>query len=242
MSGPTKTRPPYQRKTPLSSPSVFSSARVGPAEPIAILTGPLVFPLHGVVDIYHRWVWDTNSYYRDLGVAYDASRRQLMDAYIARSGSESVRLTFVLKQLLDPDVRARYDSTPPGSVFFDSTIAKAIYEAAPKVVVEEGERPDSSAENTASAIDSKDRIRLGSDAQWGFYLWGTHGDADVLRRWMMCLCRALSSSPVRVAVGSAAGPEDAFVYDHGSHRIAFLRVGVEPTDALASTLATALSI
>ncbi|MFJ4902826.1 hypothetical protein [Streptomyces sp. NPDC088727] len=62
---------------------------------------------------------DVNGYYRALGVHSDATRRQLMDAYVARDGQSDARLTYIFKQLLNPHTRALYDAAPLGQPFPD---------------------------------------------------------------------------------------------------------------------------
>lgn len=63
--------------------------------------------------------YDVNGYYRELGVDWRASRKELREAYVAKNGQESPRLTYIFKQLLDPVVREAYDKTPQGEVFLD---------------------------------------------------------------------------------------------------------------------------
>ncbi|MFD8650706.1 hypothetical protein [Streptomyces mirabilis] len=62
---------------------------------------------------------DVNGYYRALGVAPDATRRQLMDAYVARDGQNDAYLTYVFGQLLNAHTRAHYDAAPLGQPFPD---------------------------------------------------------------------------------------------------------------------------
>lgn len=73
-----------------------------------------------------EWIWDTNGYYRDLGVSPSATRAQLRMAYYALNGQGSVRLTYVIKQLLDPEVRYHYDRVRLGEVFIDRYVMDAM--------------------------------------------------------------------------------------------------------------------
>jgi hypothetical protein len=63
--------------------------------------------------------WDVCGYYLLLGVSWKATRRELLDAYTARGGPDSERLTYVLKQLLREggQLRRRYDRAPLGELF-----------------------------------------------------------------------------------------------------------------------------
>lgn len=79
--------------------------------------------------------YDVNGYYRELGVQWKATRKQLREAYQAANGENSPRLTYIIKQLLNDETRARYDEKPLGSIFMDEYVGdwlkrKAIEEAA----------------------------------------------------------------------------------------------------------------
>jgi hypothetical protein len=67
---------------------------------------------------------DVNRYYADLGVEVEASRRRMMEAY-QEDGAGDPRRTYVLKQLLDEDLRRRYDALPLGSFLVDRYIEEA---------------------------------------------------------------------------------------------------------------------
>lgn len=72
------------------------------------------------------WIADVNCYYRDLGVDPRATRKELRLAYQAKDGQSSERLTYVFKQLLDPEVRRAYDLVPLGEVFMDEYVRSAL--------------------------------------------------------------------------------------------------------------------
>src|SRR5690348_4532650 len=59
---------------------------------------------------------DVNGYYRELGVDWRATRKELLQAYLAKDGQSDVRLTYVFKQLLNPQVREAYDKSPKGEL------------------------------------------------------------------------------------------------------------------------------
>ena len=67
-------------------------------------------------------IWDVNGYYRDLGVRPTATRKDLRLAYHDRRGEESVRLTYVIKQLLNRETRREYDLSPLGEPFLDDYV------------------------------------------------------------------------------------------------------------------------
>ena len=70
-----------------------------------------------------EYIFDVNGYYRDLGVDPNTkprpSRADLRHAYFDRDGMSSERLTYVMKMLLSPEIRAFYDSIPLGQRYFD---------------------------------------------------------------------------------------------------------------------------
>lgn len=74
--------------------------------------------------------WDVNGYYRELGVHPDATRRELMQAYVACNGQESPRLTYCFKQLLNPKIRKEYDATPLGEPYLDEYTQDELRKAA----------------------------------------------------------------------------------------------------------------
>ncbi len=75
---------------------------------------------------YPSVCWDVNGYYRELGVSWRATRRQLMEAYRDSGGPNSDRLTYVFRQLLQSSIRREYDAMPPGSVFLDDYVQQQI--------------------------------------------------------------------------------------------------------------------
>lgn len=78
-------------------------------------------------------VWDVNGYYRELGVGWAATRKQMLRSYLMRGGQDDERLTYILSQLLDPEVRRAYDACPLGESFFDEYVAAEIRKQALRV-------------------------------------------------------------------------------------------------------------
>lgn len=71
-------------------------------------------------------VHDVNRYYAELGVPFWATRRELREAYQAKDGQSSARLTYIVKQLLNPEIRSVYDNMPFGMTFVDRYVQEAI--------------------------------------------------------------------------------------------------------------------
>lgn len=70
--------------------------------------------------------WDVNGYYRDLGVHWRATKKELFIAYRDDGGPDNARLTYVFKQLINPVIRRKYDKAPFGSRFVDKYVAEEI--------------------------------------------------------------------------------------------------------------------
>lgn len=87
---------------------------VGRPDTAIMSTSTALVPVRAVV-VRH----DVNGYYQALGVSPEATRRQLMDAYVARGGQGDAYLTYVFHQLLNTRTRARYDDAPLGQPFPD---------------------------------------------------------------------------------------------------------------------------
>jgi hypothetical protein len=87
--------------------------------PTRLGKGPLKWSTCTALVPVVRVCHDVNGYYRDLGVEWTATRRELGQAYMDLGGPESIRLTYVIKQLLNPRVREAYDRTAAGEVFLD---------------------------------------------------------------------------------------------------------------------------
>lgn len=71
-------------------------------------------------------IFDVNHYYAELGVSCWATRRELREAYQAKDGQSDPRLTYIMKQLIDPTIRHAYDCMPFGSTFMDAYVADAL--------------------------------------------------------------------------------------------------------------------
>lgn len=109
------------------------------------------------IDVYPNVCWDVNGYYRELGVFWKATRRQLMEAYRDSDGPNSERLTYVFRQLLQPAIRKEYDLMPPGSVFLDDYVQQEIFKNAKREAVRR---------NNIGLLSSPERVL----EEWGFSL------------------------------------------------------------------------
>lgn len=152
-------------------------------------------------------IWDVNGYYRELGFSFPyrgITRKSLRLAYQERQGQDSVRLTFVFQQLLNPEVRRDYDCTSLGEPFFDLYLQdwfkrKAVEEAvrrvqkgrpteAEEVLQEWGLHLESEDDELSEPPPTVDSWR------WAYYQWRTRfDDLQRLAAWQALLISALSA-------------------------------------------------
>lgn len=212
------------------------------------------------VESYLPVVWDVNRYYADLGVHHHATKIELRDAYVARGGHRSARLTFVLKQLLNDEVRARYDATPLGAIFFDAEIAAVVRQRiadeirqSRMVAPMDDDTPlvefdlDHLLDRRFDFLDkhpcSEEDDRKAREG-WGWYRWATpeSGQYD-LGRWRGLLAKALSEQGVtrRLAVGWHNQPEPWIIRSVGRRTVIFLNPLNFPDPLTATQIANALN-
>lgn len=175
------------------------------------------------VEPYRSFVWDVNGYYRELGVSTEATRLEIRRAYQAHYGYLNPRLTYIVKQLLDPDVRASYDACRPGEVFFD----RYIEESFERRVAQETSRNralgddltewekidlDHLRNKSVPVVDSAGMRRQTDGPGWRNYLWRTSFAryrlrVGLLSEWQTLLVSAAASRQevFRFAVGFAGG-------------------------------------
>lgn len=199
----------------------------------------------------YRQVWDTNGYYAALGLRFDATRREIREAYQRLGGQDSPRLTYIVKQLLNPDTRAKYDETPLGSLYFDYEVETWIRRARVQKSsrlrsegrVEEAEEIE--AQDFGELLDTEgagqddDPARpLQAVWRWGYFLRDTDcSDRARLAQWQELLVSAFgrAGQHVQLAVGFSGGMASPWgVEKVGDLTIAFLSEGEQPTEALAS--------
>jgi len=199
---------------------------------------------------------DSNGYYRDLGVLATASRIEIKQAYLQRNGHFSWRLTFVVKQLLDPEVRRRYDAVPPGHIFFDAWLAAIVKQR----LIAEAPPPPSSDSVPSSAGDPLEEafadlrhevfppVQAQRHQHWAWYEWGVAYDAGVpalLSEWRTALVAAAAERGIvtSLAVGIMAdlGVTPAMAINVGNVLVAFIAYGVIPSASIATAVIDRLS-
>jgi hypothetical protein len=225
-------------------------------KPRAIESGPMDFTSCVALQPWPTVVWDVNAYYAELGIPWRATRTQIREAYQRLGGDGSDRLTYIVKQLLDPVIRANYDATQPGSVFFDRYIAEYVKnQMLADQVVEHGRilTFDDQVVQELSVIDLTKFMNrpfdtvlgevqnMGARWRWGYYLWASDiYDTDRLRQWQELLVSALAGKGVnlRLSVGLVGGSQEPMRVEAVGYRVvAFLGEAETPSLELAQAAA-----
>lgn len=198
-------------------------------------------------------IWDTNGYYRELGLHPKATRKQIREAYQRLHGQDSVRLTYVASQLLDEEVRARYDATPLGSIFRDDEVEtwirrakaqmvadyRASGEEIPEELLDDGELVDEMVLDSGSDVGEDVRTDAHRRGRWpyGYYVWQTPSEDEYrMQAWQSALsaalCRAGEHRKIAVGVQGAIN-EPWVVLPVGYRVVVFIHQHEWPTDELA---------
>ena len=212
---------------------------------------------------YPSVCWDVNGYYRDLGVFWRASKRQLMEAYRDLDGPNSERLTYVFRQLLQRRVRQEYDLMPPGSVFLDDYVQQEIFRNAKKESVRRNQKgvlvspervleewgfslvPD---DGSDAEVDSSEHVCHTNDAgedrdldlwPYSYYQLGTTcQDEDSMVQWQSLLIEELHSRGIVIqfAVGFTGNHDPYHIEWLDDLPIFYLADTMEPDEATARML------
>lgn len=217
-------------------------------------------------------IFDVNGYYRELGFEFpfmNITRSMLRKAYLACRGENSIRLTMIMKVLLDKTERRKYDLTRLGDRYIDrewtdyfnrEAYAEArrrnLYygrNSTPKQVLEEwGLDSGTPAE---PGLDSVGGVGHDLDYptddggpeawEWSYYLWGSRNtDTTRLSAWQRMLLKECILRGIRMhfCVGFSGRRTHARWTTGviGQHRVIFLREDVEPTDELAAYAVSAV--
>ena len=222
------------------------------AKPHLVRTGgPVEFSTCKSLVSWPLIIWDVNNYYRDLGVSPHATVRELKEAYQKAHGYRSVRLTYILKQLLDKDIRREYDATQPGAVFYDYYVNEYVRDqmhldefrehGRTRTVDERLSMGDTKIDlskylNRAFNLDLDNALdrQLSSGWRWSYYQWCTAvTDPDKLRAWQQALVSVWGDPPVNLAVGLFENPSAAAYQLIGFRHVAFININAEPSLELA---------
>lgn len=224
-------------------------------------SGPECFSTSTEIEVWPSIVYDANAYYATLGVTHRATRTELRQAYLARGGQKKSRMTYILKQLLDPQVRRKYDATPLGSLFLDDYVVHQVQKVMAQQASEQaafGQESlldfDDFIRHTALSEQNRNQPQLTSPQQqwqYSYYLKGSGSfrgryrqfegqHREVLRNWQTMLVTAFASRRLRVemGVGLSASDQGVYVTRVGYRLVAFINIDESPTEALASAVAS----
>lgn len=235
------------------------------AQPRKVGSGPVQFSTSCALEVPRPIIWDANGYYAELGVSPYATRRELREAYQALDGHSSVRLTYILRQLLDPETRRAYDRTPLGHRYIDQYVEREMRRASALQVSKDRMRRwrETGRSEPIEMVDWEDDPRVRSGVShppetlgaspseqrqpwgWSYYLWRTNlADEERLRRWQCLVVQALWTEgyEVQMSVGLARLEEPPVqVRPFDGHLVAFLDARENPSEAAAERVVASLT-
>lgn len=229
-----------------------------PDEPYKVGNGPAECSTSTELVRTPEVIWDVNGYYRSLGFEFPyigVTRKAIRIAALRANSSSSVRLTFVVNQLLDRYVRYEYDRMPLGEAYMDGWIEQELKQQAKRAAVqrsaEQGREVDfqevlnewgaaALTEEEAAEVDrmrETDRLRRATEWGWSYYLWRSRKyDPEVLREWQSLLVSEFSRAGARMkfCVGFLGEQSHPWVFVVVGSRLAILLNEAEaPTTELA---------
>jgi hypothetical protein len=221
------------------------------AVPVKLGRGALTWSTSTALLPVENPCYDVNGYYRELGVHWRATRKELAQAYTDLDGQQFPRLTYIFKQLLNPKIREAYDRAPQGEPFLDAYTDEQLKRRAHTEAhcrVSKGE--DISAAQimdewgytllTDDEVDSvspigKDLIYGDDPWEYSYYAWKTSTylpDVHRLRRWQELLSTAASQRGVspRMVIGTTAVSDQPFMLeDVNGNQVIFFSEDASPT-------------
>lgn len=200
---------------------------------------------------------DVNGYYRELGVDWRATKKELMEAYVALDGQSSTRLTYIFKQLLNPLIREAYDRAPKGQVFLDDYTEEDLKRRAHREAAERSQRlgkpvtsdevlddwgyvslDDEEVDNVRAVRQDRTR-RKAQSWDYSYYAWKTKSfvqDEARLQEWQALLASvaARQGSHPEMGIGVTSMSDQPYMMDYVHERpVLFFSTETEPTEEIA---------
>lgn len=249
-------------------PDVPASVR-RPEEPYKVGSGPAECSTSTELVCTPEVIWDVNGYYRSLGFEFPytgVTRKAIRIAALRLDSSSSVRLTFVVNQLLDRYVRYDYDRMPLGETYMDGWIEHELKQQAKREAfhrsAQQGREIDfqevlnewGAAALTEEEVAEVERMRAEDQKRkalvartkwgWSYYLWRAKKyDQETLREWQTLLVSEFSRAGARLrfCVGFLGEQPHPWVSVVVGSRLAILLNEAEaPTTELAAKAVAAV--
>lgn len=229
-------------------------------------TGPTAFSTCvELVPVADLPIYDVNGYYRELGFDWPykgITRKDLREAFYAHDGEGDERLTYCLKQLLDKEVRARYDTHPPGWPMDDlyswRLVERLAADWASERSSESGEMvsardylaslglrpPDQTESEEGEEVPELVQSFLASVWPYGYYLLHSRRyDDATLSEWQRIIISACANEglSLQLALGYVGRTERSWaIYNFDNDLVIFLNENQQPTNEVAQEIATEL--
>lgn len=212
-------------------------AGADPAQPFGWGDGPVTCSTNTALVKIPVVIIDANGYYTELGIRFPfrPSKGQLRRAYQDRGGPDSVRLTYILTQLLRPGVRRAYDATPVGDLYADAYLraqltrhlsAQQLDILAQRGLLDDDVDAETDCHDQQSQDPTAETHSDHAGPQWGYsyFLWRCSvADVDLLASWqqqVITACVTQGLAPRRIAVGLHACDElDVVALRHVEHTL-----------------------
>lgn len=222
------------------------------------------------VALLNEIVWDTNQYYRKLGFGfpYCPTKKELRIAFLDHDGPNNAWLMMAFKNLIDDEIRRRYDGTPLGQFFLDAEWQQCLKQQALREAIrrhqERGEsvediEPEEVLREWGLQVDPSQEDRYGEDSstsedvklsgsrrsipwQYSYYLWrSSEYDIERLGRWQQLLVSAFAQRKVqrKFSVGYfGKQPHRCLVSTIDGRQVLFLHEDQWPDEELAAHMVT----
>jgi hypothetical protein len=221
--------------------------------PMLVGIGPHVFSTSLALERWPSIIWDVDAYYAELGVDPHASKTDIKRAYQRHQadGTDTPRITFIVKQLLNETIRRDYDACRFNTLFYDRYLDKAFRDAVRQEAHDKGEMEEAQPHSLETdeeglnyqvgGVDTDEVGEVSSDPnrkwEWGFFLWHTAiPNVALVRRWQQCVYQALLGRPISLSVGLMGGSLPVQLVEVEGTRVAFINEQATPTIPLAKAL------
>lgn len=225
--------------------------------------GPDVWSASTELAVPVRFRWDVNGYYAALGVSPQATRRELREAYQVLEGQSSPYLTYVFKQLLNPETRAAYDAAPLGQMFLDEYTQRDLkrrakteahrrssrgeFTTAEQVMDDWGYVTEDGGEGVDTVSPTEQNSpRRAARLEYSYYCWRTTKflvDEELLQQWQRVLTATAAELGIapRLSFGITSVSDRPYILEQvGDRVVIFFPEGEEPTESVAQEAIEAL--